>query len=77
MTGKSNVSICIDCSNSVGFCPWSAHFEPITGWKAEKIKRFDGKRVVDSFKVIECPMFESERGRREWKEILSTFGTSF
>lgn len=57
----NRASICIDCGRGGGLCPWSQRFEPIPGWKAEKVilrtQRGGKSKHEEIFKVIECPGF--------------------
>lgn len=51
---------CWTCKNSSGGCSWSRSFRPVKGWLAEKtvIKGIDG--YLDSYLVIECPLYDKE-----------------
>ena len=56
----STETLCWKCKKSTGCdnCPWVNEFTPVEGWAAEatKIKVWYG--YEDSFKVLECPLFE-------------------
>lgn len=54
-------TLCWDCKNAYGKCPWSAGFEPVENWVAEPTKvKCDEGRVIESYLVRSCPMFEYE-----------------
>lgn len=56
--------LCWSCKNACGGCEWSARLEPVPGWTAEKVPRWEyigtkeKKRKVFSYKITECPKFE-------------------
>ena len=59
--GRTN--ICFDCQNACGACSWSARFEPVPGWTAEKLLLNIGvsgngkKRWVETYHITACPEF--------------------
>lgn len=61
---KQKEQLCWSCKNACGGCEWSAHLEPVPGWTAEKVLRWEyigtkeNKRPSFSYKIIECPKFE-------------------
>jgi len=62
-------SLCQECRFSTGLCSWSSKFVPVKGWRAIPTKVSIGKQrgktmYVDSYRVLSCPKFEPERGRR-------------
>lgn len=61
---KESTTICWDCAKAYGGCSWSAKFEPVAGWTAEKMIRQRWRRGMDeeweSYDVRECPEFEVE-----------------
>ena len=54
-------SLCWKCSNSGAECPWLDNFTPVPGWKAVRsdyrLWRPDGVIVLDTYRVIKCPLF--------------------
>lgn len=55
-TRKSN--ICFDCENACGKCSWSKKFEPVPGWTAEPDEMPAKGRMIKTFHITECPLFE-------------------
>ena len=54
---KSCPTLCWNCANAIGKCPWSAEFKPVNGWKIiETVKESCGKSCI----VLECPMFKRD-----------------
>lgn len=53
-------TLCWRCKNAAGFCSWSdKSFTPVDGWTAIPTKIKNGRNdYMDSFEVIECPLFE-------------------
>ena len=56
---KNRASVCIDCGNGGGRCPWSSRMEPVPGWTVEKVTlrmQKSGKSYYEEVtKVIDCP----------------------
>lgn len=43
-------------------CPWSIHAQPVKGWDAEeRMLPGPNRRLVRSFWVKQCPLFEKGR----------------
>lgn len=72
--GVGDCSLCWDCANATlpHKCPWVGDGTPIDGWWARKTKlKFKGGdgsggsyvRMVDSYNVIVCPLFERDAWR--------------
>ena len=64
METNKPATLCWKCANACGKCSWSdGSFTPVEGWVAEPTKlhgyRGDGG-VIDSFRVIECPLYEDD-----------------
>lgn len=57
-------TICWDCKRAVLGCSWSKSYTPVRGWNAIKTKieiNNNGiRKYIDSYKVIECPLFEAD-----------------
>lgn len=54
--------LCEECRNACGGCRWSDELLPVDGWSAEPSKIYiDKHKPVDSFHVIECPMYIPDR----------------
>ena len=58
-------TLCWDCGKATGKgdCPWANKFQPVDGWKAKpttiKMRSHpDGE--IQSYKVIECPLYKIE-----------------
>ena len=47
-------TLCWDCANATGMCDWSKSLTPVDGWTAKYVQD------KDSYKVIDCPMFERD-----------------
>ena len=53
-------TLCWGCKRSSGGlgCSWADKFIPVEGWKAKATEiRYRNKIVVNSYEVIECPLF--------------------
>lgn len=83
--GYKEPTLCYRCARAVGFCKWSKKGEAIEGWLAIPTKLKNGQSrngsgevvpasVVDSYHVINCPMFLEEgktvEERREQRKRL-------
>lgn len=57
---KRPESLCWQCDNTGGRCPWTKAFQPVEGWKAEPvtIKNYAGTQSIESYCVIKCPLFK-------------------
>ena len=72
-------TLCWNCKNTNGtVCPWFEDFTPVKGWTAKPTllncpNNSNDDRVVRSFKVIACPLFEpeSERSAAAYAEDMS------
>jgi hypothetical protein len=61
MSQPKHKTICWECewaAGKDGKCPWACSFEPVPGWKAIPTKVKTTERLVESFDVYECPLFE-------------------
>ena len=69
--GYKEPTLCYRCARAVGFCKWSKKGEAIEGWNAIPTKLKNGQSrngsgevvpesVVDSYHVIDCPIFMEE-----------------
>ena len=69
--GKSNPNVsetlcwtCKHATNAYYICPWSAHGEPVPGWKAKatKLKALKGKGnlEIQSYIIMKCPLYEKD-----------------
>ena len=56
---KKPESLCWQCDNTGGRCPWTKAFQPVEGWKAKPvtIKNYAGTQSIESYCVIKCPLF--------------------
>lgn len=67
METNKPATLCWSCAKACGGCSWSDRsFTPVDGWTAVPTKLFgyrgnDG--VIDSYRVIECPLYEEDRKR--------------
>lgn len=48
---------CKHATNPLGLCPWSAHLEPVPGWRAAV--------TGDGYRIFGCPLFEDDRAKPE------------
>lgn len=57
-------TICWDCKRAVMGCSWSKRYTPVPGWNAIKtqiaVNDKGRQRYCESYKVIECPLFEAD-----------------
>lgn len=63
-------TLCWDCANATGGCPWSQRGIPVKGWAAEptKIRNMQGR--ISSYRVNWCPLFKRDAyggGLSNWK----------
>lgn len=69
---KESTTLCWECARAYGGCSWSAKFEPVRGWRAEKMsrvrRRCGAEEEWESYDVLECPEFEQE-DRMKMKRI--------
>ena len=68
---KNPATLCWDCANATGGCPWSKRLRPVKGWKAIHTKKMLYGGIHDSYIVLECPLFERDAvgsGLRRYKE---------
>lgn len=50
--------ICWDCKNACGGCEWSDRLEPVPGWTAKKVKKFDHGLEYTTYSIKKCLKFE-------------------
>ena len=68
MPKKSQYTLCWDCANACGSCPWSSHpSRPVAGWTAIPTKirlrgpnNKYGEDFDSSFIVLACPLFKRD-----------------
>ena len=68
-------TICWDCKRATGYCAWSKSFKAVKGWKAvpTKIQRVTPPYdTIDSYLVLECPLFEPDARRHVSHSELAT-----
>ena len=61
MSKVKHKTLCWDCewaAGKDGKCPWASRFEPVPGWNAIPTKVRTTERLVESFDVYDCPLFE-------------------
>lgn len=64
MANERKDQLCWDCKNATGGCEWSSCLEPVPGWTAEKVPRWEyantteNKHLGFSYKIAACPKFE-------------------
>ena len=57
--GKNQTTICWDCQNYCGGCPWTRKpARPVPGWTATKTETCGG-----SYSVLDCPLFKRDAPR--------------
>ena len=49
--------LCWSCQKACGGCSWSSCFQPVEGWKAEKVHR----KTYDSYRIEKCPEYVSDK----------------
>lgn len=59
---RQSNTICWDCANALGDCPWSVSFTPVDGWDAIY------NAANDSYCVLDCPEFRKEDRKEERKK---------
>ena len=62
---SSQTQLCETCRNYLGGCSWTevgkdgrVRFEPVSGWKAEKV-RYSGAAGF-TYQISECPLYIKE-----------------
>ena len=56
---------CCGCARSCGGCSWTdGTFRPVLGWKASPTKIRMGGRIIESYHVESCPMFQADEPNR-------------
>lgn len=63
---RNGETICWTCRRSTNSgCPWSARFQPVPGWTAERrdILSYDGEKYIptESYRVSVCPLYLEDR----------------
>lgn len=65
MPGVRKDQLCWEYKNATGGCEWSSCLEPVPGWTAEKVPRWEyinrkqAEKVLGfSYKILSCPKFE-------------------
>lgn len=79
-----NANICFDCQKACSGCSWSEldyntgkpRFEPIPGWKAEKVPYCSGwnaygGKYEDTYHITACPEFVRDEPRKSSSKELS------
>ena len=58
--------LCWSCSKACGGadCPWANKLKPVEGWKAKKKIICGQKKPIETFHIVECPLYEKE-GRKK------------
>lgn len=51
---------CWTCKKACGGCSWSRSFTPVKGWKAEPSFIPSNGEFSETYKIIECPLYEKE-----------------
>ena len=60
-TAKPRDTLCWHCKRSGrSTCSWDRWFKPVPGWTADKYALNVTTRIVDSYVVRACPLFEEE-----------------
>lgn len=49
--------LCWKCAKAIKGCSWSRDFEPVEGWTAQFVERFDGDRDISTYSITACPEF--------------------
>jgi len=55
---EQKITLCWDCANAIGKCPWSKKLVPVKNWVAKRVP-FKEQGVKDSFTyaIEQCPLF--------------------
>ena len=58
--------LCWSCSKACGGsdCPWADKLQPVEGWKATRKTMWGKKAPIETFHIVECPLYEKE-GRKK------------
>lgn len=61
-------ALCWQCRRATGGCEWSAHLQPVPGWRAERtfhrVRCGGTVRLAAGLRVAACPKFERDRRER-------------
>ena len=60
--------LCWNCKRATGGCSWSASGEPVENWIAEPTVVMDVEGEIASYKIMGCPLFESDE-RCRFREL--------
>lgn len=74
LSTQNRANICIDCKNALGGCSWTAvdftkkghpiKFEPIPGWDAVPVKRYENGHAIKTYSIRSCPQFVPDEKRK-------------
>lgn len=53
---KGQPTLCWDCHNATGGCPWSDNGKPVKGWTAKEVQKTNGK-PYSTYIIYDCPLF--------------------
>lgn len=60
--GSNEYQLCWTCKNACnGGCSWSKEFKPVDGWTAEKTTIPVNGEYAETYKIIKCPEYKSDR----------------
>jgi len=65
---REKPTLCWDCKNACGGCPWSKHLVPVGGWTAKKTTiraSKTGEERMPSYLVIGCPEFVRDKQKKQ------------
>lgn len=75
-------TLCWNCKNSLGNCPWSEDYEPVEGWDATPTEFPTGynadktPRIIQSFCVRSCPQYTEDSRQVFQSDIAALVGKS-
>ena len=54
--------LCWSCSKACGGsdCPWANKLQPVEGWVATKKITKDAGKIIESYRITKCPLYEKE-----------------
>ena len=64
---REKPTLCWDCKNACGGCPWSKHLVPVGGWTAKKTTiraSKTGEERMPSYLVIGCPEYITDQPKK-------------
>lgn len=55
--------LCWSCAKACGGsdCPWANKLQPVEGWVAKPSLILSNKHQMETYRIIECPLYEKRK----------------